>query len=288
MEDGAMTTIRYSTETEVSVETMALRWHRGSSQGSDTLDGNIYAYKRVAETKDSRPDVDVILAEQQGFVNAQGLKELLQGFTPTPVDSLSNFMILSDDLLSHIHRFGYAGLHAKGFKGLDNVKVYDHLKQDGSLNNIVRIDPNNNSFWHVDGKIIPTGIYFDYISARMNDGCYNLKKALTILSQRGDITFASPNDKDAKNNARIHNIPAYNQSEGYSQSLNFFWTPSQEQAEMLVKCRTTSYQMIFEQDMLGLRAGGAALFNDFYKSREDQNYNKFDDDDDDFVYSHSF
>jgi hypothetical protein len=261
--------LSYTTKTSVIVDTILIC--RG-----------LEAYKRISrieKTGNSRLSAEtVVTTDHQGITDKEGLKALEGGFLPPqPQNSpLTPFFVASDSLLINSKRFGlsYANLDKDTFESLNNDRIYDHLKYGGSSNNIVRLNREDNSLWDVEGRLIPTGIYFNYLMGHMNNGCYDLDKALEILIQRSDIIFAFATGEPTKQNVlpQMHQVPYYNTSPSCATMLNFYWTPSQEQAEYIYQhAPFEQHACVFEQDMLGLRAGDAALFYSYYKSSEESN-----------------
>jgi hypothetical protein len=133
---------------------------------------------------------------------------------------------------------------------------------------------------------LPVGIYMDYIDARLNNKMYDLKKASQILRARTDIQFM--NDRGDRINPNktsvVFDIPYYNRESDRNRCMYLIWTPSPEDMKALwQKCKelrptkkirrgdvvdtmpsVERHRAIFELDLLGLRAGGAALCSDYY------------------------
>lgn len=131
---------------------------------------------------------------------------------------------------------------------------------------------------------LPVGIYMDYINGDLNNKMYDLKKAFQILKFRTDIKFMNPQGHyiNPNKSSVFFNIPYHNKQEGMDKCMYIVWTPSPKQMKMLLEeCRklfsrpkkssfgktvNTSpfihrHDVIFELDLLGLRAGGAVIYN---------------------------
>ncbi len=212
---------------------------------------NVHVFRYCAlRTTADHPDIENTNVEVQGVTDDAGIIRLNTGLVPTS----KNVFFFCDETIEHIRRFGMFS----DYPGEDARKVFDFIATGGSSDNLVVLNPNDSSFWNIDGTLIPTAIQFDYICARMHDGAYDLVKALVILLARDDVTFYNDEKK-------IQDIPYYNRDDDRDQYLQFWWIPSQEQAEAIhaEKSSMESYKLIFDRDMLGLRA--AARYDDFYK-----------------------
>jgi hypothetical protein len=133
-----------------------------------------------------------------------------------------------------------------------------------------------------DGKMLVPGLLAEYITAHMDDGCYDLEKLIKHLSSNPAVRpgpeerFSDP--REAGDTAlRIEEIPGYNSAPMRSRYVPFYWTPTEDQAwailDRVEKSRTTDglaiWEAVFDLDLLGLRAAGAAYYDDFYASRQD-------------------
>lgn len=152
-------------------------------------------------------------------------------------------------------------------------------------------DPTEGSshrLFDVEGRPLPVGMHFSYIDGRFDNGTYDLNKALEILRKRDDIRFIAE-DRWQKA-GEINRIPGYNAERGRDQCIAFMWMPSVEDyRRMVAKCEeyghqypsVMRYQAMFDLDIFGLRAGGAAKFNDFYGHEEPDDTTSDDDFNDD-------
>lgn len=230
---------------------------------------------------------------KQGVCTASQLKSLRAGKNI----ETEPFFGVSDTVADNIRRFGYLGIaydEFKQVKGMD--KVFDFVANGGSLENLIRLNSFDHSFWKLDGSVFPYGLRFDYTEAQIDDFAYDLERLVEILRARQDITIlaATENIESYRTGARrrynqlpmiaepgqeIDDIPSYNREDGADHTVTFYWTPTSEQhafireagarwkGHSLVSRGRSKYEVIFDEDWLGLRAGGAARFKDFYSTQ---------------------
>ncbi len=117
-----------------------------------------------------------------------------------------------------------------------------------------------------DGRVIPCGVAFDYIEPAMRDTAYDVDKAFDILSKRTDLHQLQKID-----------VPYYN---GGGKGLFFIWEVPEELWGEITTNHSNRYKYVFDNDLLGLRAGGAALHTDYWKRNPDYD-DRHDDDNDD-------
>lgn len=70
------------------------------------------------------------------------------------------------------------------------------------------------------GSYITVGVLMDYMNGNVSESHYDLEKLLIFLKNRNDIVFV--------NDAKIEQIPYYNNEEGRSETINFTWYPNEE------------------------------------------------------------
>lgn len=144
---------------------------------------------------------------------------------------------------------------------------------------MIRIDTSSHMVFDLDEVSLPVAMHFDYMNGFMKDGAYNLEKALELLQADPRVRFAAdlPKSKGGKETPFIQNVPSYNARNGSSQFLSFWFMPTAEDAKRLWEKQlsyktkypsTTARQAVFDLDVLGLRAGGAAKYKDFHESDE--------------------
>lgn len=88
---------------------------------------------------------------------------------------------------------------------------------------LVRLDGSDHKMYTLDHAPLTVGIHFDYISARMNNGHYDLKKVLSQLKRRKDIVWL--NNDGYVGEPEILEVPYYNNETGCRRYLHFFWGP---------------------------------------------------------------
>ena len=96
--------------------------------------------------------------------------------------------------------------------------------QDNNMEEVelLRFDYASHSIFDINDKKLPRAQHFNYIEARIHDGCYDLKVILKILEKRNDIQFITKG---------IAPIPYYNQDDQQQNCLEFIWIPSDEDFE---------------------------------------------------------
>ncbi len=130
---------------------------------------------------------------------------------------------------------------------------------DYDVNNIVAVNGFSDHIIRLlDGRAYRAAVWFDYIQAQIHNGAYDLTKAHEILSK-------NPNVREL---TAVERIPSYNWESHKSNTLSFKYAIPDDQMDMLVKAGTNIYRVVFDNDLLGLRAGGAAMFEKFYESVE--------------------
>jgi hypothetical protein len=238
----------------------------------------VYAYKTVRKTVSSHAEIEDHEFVMQGLTKRSGVTKLRKGLSPEPLHPQRQYVVVSDEILAEVKRFGYLALSARKFKGFDDTEVYDWLINGGSPDNVIAFYSYDHSFWRIDGTLIPTGIAFDYISAGFHNLKYDMPKAVAHLDSRDDVSFFDQEKHrfaesimgTVAEKGSVLSIPYYNADGGKNAYLSFVWTPTQDQADKLYSgtARRDIFKTIFDDDMLGLRAAGAALFNDFYEEVE--------------------
>jgi len=213
---------------------------------------------------------------EQGFATPGSLAAFLDGSKPT-VERLNLFLV-SAEWLANMRAMGPNGREGpeNWFFDQRSASPFDDLAaRDGTgLDRIVRYDGNSELLFAHDGRILPTALAVNYISGRMRDGVYDLERALAILRRRDDIAFFDERGRAvAPDKARVQSVPGYNSDVGCRACLNFRWMPSEaEWAVAWARCQsyggtypsTRFHQAVFDEDLLGLRRGGAARLPEFH------------------------
>lgn len=145
----------------------------------------------------------------------------------------------------------------------------------------------SHQLFDLDGEALPVALFFNYTDGGFSEGKYDLVKAVEILRKRDDITleegggerFPGSWSGDPEDPRRyVGTIPYYNAGRGRTACIEFGWHPSVEDfrtvwaAALKLRADPGSDEVrraVFDTDILGLRAGGAAHFDDYYKTRRD-------------------
>jgi hypothetical protein len=154
---------------------------------------------------------------------------------------------------------------------------------DFTVNNVVQIDAGNYLVSDHAGNPLPVAITFDYMKG-FDERHYDLERAAAHLLTRKDVllarnpprgaTYAETNQGEfvAAKSAKeaIHNIPSYNAEAGRQYHIAFRWMPSAEDYRKLATKARLGHSLdyavaVFDLDLLGLRAAGAARGKTFYE-----------------------
>ena len=205
-----------------------------------------------------------------GFCKIADIKLLKQGVVP-PVNG---WALVKPAMLKSLQRFGWGGKdnnHTSSRHKYMYKNTFAATKQGYGV--LVRFDNFTCMVYDVNGDVLPVAIWCDYISASIDNYHYNLSKVVSILKKRNDISFVTNG---------VEPIPHYNNESGLDSYIGFYWQPYiKDYKQMWAKCKkiggdytsNNMYQAIFEEDLLGLRAGGAARFGNFYESQEQHGQN---------------
>lgn len=264
----------YTNNLDVRIRTEVSTWQ---------LSADLFAYKRYVipffngQRGNMRVEEDGFHAEtDQGFVNADNLHRLLMGLDWTEDTSWHVFVDEDQQFLNSDDALIY-GNDLRQIRSTS--QVYDELKA-GRINetHIFRRDPKTNMFFDVQGQVLPEIIAFsNQEDDRMNDVNYNMKKLVAHLSARGDVVFfkqGSLVDRPETFEDAVFTIDKvkHPQLRG-RQAVLFIWSPSRKEAQVLWDAvradprvgspehvEPVLYEKIFDLDLLGLRACGAALW----------------------------
>lgn len=196
------------------------------------------------------------VARTRGFSSFEdALYQRYKGEWPGFYDALSTGTMTADDLIF--------------------VKTYDHTLYDRR------------------GLPLPTAIHFDYTDGHITEREYDLEKLAAHLLTRNDVVLSGARYagwhsdrpekgfKPTKAKEAILRIPSHNAQEGRTHTLNFIWQPSVEdyrklRAYMMEKRgENGEYSSlwvrpaVFELDLLGVRAAGAARYDTYFPPSED-------------------
>lgn len=138
-------------------------------------------------------------------------------------------ILITDTLLSKFKDKGIGYIENEEWLG-KTESPYTAYKNK-THTNLVVLDYSSHMYFKPDFKTPLTQcIYFDYIDANLSNEYYNIKEAFKLLSQRTDIRWTKK---------EILDVPYYNATERSRKYLSFFWTPTQEQYELIwEKCKS--------------------------------------------------
>ena len=186
-----------------------------------TQNGTLANPSKVAEKRFSYA---LAGSKREMVLTPENLKKLLAGNGYKTEDLIP----VSAEFLEDARTKGYvrAGeMHASEFS-YDKPTMFERLAMGESLR-MVKFDVSSHMLFDHNGKVLPTGLYYDYMRGYMGNGNYDLKKSITIL-----------NLLDAQNvytldtmPLAIKSVPYYNTSSGCSSFLEFVYGPTQEQME---------------------------------------------------------
>lgn len=153
-------------------------------------------------------------------------------------------------------------------------KIFDIISEKPELiESIVLNDFSNNQFYFIStGKIVPLGVYIDYIDANVHNAKYNLNEVVNILKERGDVYFVT----DQYSNTIIKDIPYYNADRNRSSFIECFIKISSEEAELINLERqkhkypyatSSLHQVIWDNDLFGIKKA-ALCDKNFYSTIE--------------------
>lgn len=161
-------------------------------------------------------------------------------------------------------------------------KPFDALKNGASIDNIVQISFGEDGMLRDrKGDVLPVAIVCNYMTnMHIDNGRYDLKKAVDILWNNPAVVFFDGGRQadiiEDKDDA-ILRIEYYNSSSKSNHHLQFLWRPTVSEYRGLWAMQlsyggkypsTSGGRAMFDLDVLELRKGGAALYDDFYSSRE--------------------
>lgn len=174
----------------------------------------------------------------------------------------TDWQLVKPKILKSLQKWGWSGKNGdyKHFEYEYNDVFVAIQRGWGQL---VKLDNSANMVYNESGEVLPVAIHCDYITHQMNNGSYDMTRLLEILEARDDIHFITDG---------VEPVPYYNSSADCSSYVAFWWQASVEDyRRMWARCKkiggaypSCSFaQAIFEEDLLGLRAGGAAKYETF-------------------------
>jgi hypothetical protein len=220
-----------------------------------------------------------ILTEvREGFATLQDLQAHKSGVT-TRLSSRKEFVLCPPEFLTMVARYGFSTgaerAEKAAPKGFDARQPFTQIvERQVPVDLVLRIEHSSHMVFSRKGEVLPVAVHFDYISAGMHDGKYDLVRALEILKDNPRVRFLDRYEREAE--GKVLSIPSYNSEEFKTESLDFWFEPTQEEQRLMwekqqgygARASLEDYRAIFDLDLLGLRAGGAAYYQDFDASRE--------------------
>lgn len=257
------------------------------------VEPGLFVFKREVSTQriDSQGDLRVApeptnATVTQGFIAKGELAKMRQGESCKLRDDLSLVLPEGREIMrTRGYVYTLSNEIATRFNDeLVRRDCYDAFERgDVTVDDVIRFEHASHMLFDRHGQVLPVAIRFDYIEAHVNNSRYDLEKAAKILLARDDITifpvkrYRDEPDYDgvAKTvEEAVASIPYYNAERGRNRTITFRWTPRVEDyRKMWAEClrlggrypSTNRYHAVFNLDLLGLRAGGAALCDDFYQ-----------------------
>lgn len=260
------------------------------------LEDNLHMFKlttsseQVDNTGTVKADVGKLAPEitAQGFLDTKNLKALKAGkkYTTRP--------------LSYLSKRAQELFRTKGWNAWDDkadlelrADMFEQILKVKDLDTIVHFDYSSHMMFDRHGKPLPVAVNFDYISnGGITDGRYDLEKLAAHLLSREDIWVYPCKDRkwypdavDYTGRATeveqcITAVPYYNAERGCSKTIYFRWMPTADDyRRMWDLCvankkqfpSTYRHQAIFDLDLIGARAAGAALFDSYHKTTKYDN-----------------
>lgn len=235
------------------------------------------------------------IAETTGLIDDKNLSFLKKG---RDFKTITKFVVMTPALRDVFATTTYSQAWDSDLFKTDLARgaaLFTHFQNGGSVDDLVIMDTSSHALFDRHGDPLPVGVLFDYISnGRITNCNYNLEKAAEILLARPDVDVWAhkggwKNDEadevrvEGKRTGKVRvattveeavfKIPYYNARDGRTNSLYFIWKPSREDYKAVLEKAGKRgllefHKAVFDLDMLGLRAGGAAKYDDYYKDDE--------------------
>lgn len=260
------------------------------------LEENLHVFRLSTQTK--RTETNGTLKVQpektkpqvvEGFIDDKNLKKMKAGQAWKKLDRLVLFMEEGREIVRTVgYMIDERSKHRKTYTNAIVREPFEAFaKGDAVLDDIVVFQHDSHMLLDRKGVPLPVAIDFDYISnGRISNTNYDLKKLVEHLLTRDDVvihkagkghrddTFDTNTPATSFEDAQC-TIPYYNADEGRTHTVYFRWMPEREDyLKMWEWCKandgkypsTVKTQAIFELDLLGLRAAGASLCDEFWGS----------------------
>lgn len=234
--------------------------------------GDVVVYRLTTTTRSGRRKPKVTVSE--GITSKAGLSAFRDGAVAMPQYSKERGAVFANaDFREFMRTTGWLGDEIyKRFAALTTSPFTRFVAGEVTADDLVFVEGSSHTIYDAEGKPLPVAVLFNYIDGHMDNAHYDLDKALATLKARDDIRFVAEDRwRDAPDS--VQRIPHYNASRGRDYCLAFVWMPSVEDyRRMVAQCEeyespyptTMRYRAVFDLDLLGLRAGGAAKHTDFY------------------------
>lgn len=218
----------------------------------------------------------------QGVVDGANLKKLLEGedFRTTP------HSLCSARLMEHFRLNGFREDPKHGYDVFKErvMEPYDVLLADTSaIERLVRVESSSHMLFDRNGLALPTPVFYGHNDGRMTSKTYDLEAVAQLLLSRPDVQIF-PRSQDWRQEPdyagtattvkeAIVDGPSYDEEDESYQAIHFAYRPSVEDYRKIWdQClsyrgqhpSTERHRAVFDLDMLGLRAAGAALTDGYY------------------------
>ena len=123
------------------------------------------------------------------------------------------------------------------------------------------------------GRLVPVAQHGDYMHGHFKDGSYDLFEVVKLLNADSRVV-AARNSQRKDCPLEVSHVPSYNAGRGCHFQVEFLFCPTEED---MLKLEAASagrgvasefWEIAFEIDLLGLRAGGAAYCDTYYGEKK--------------------
>lgn len=193
-----------------------------------------------------------------GFAFLKNLKD------PANVVNETRWLLVKQEMLDELQQHGWGGKN-KHHSWANHIYAnpWQAMKEGKGI--LVRDGSSHHTFYNTDDEPYPVGMHFSYIDGNICNAAYDLELVMKVLKKRDDIKWLGEEEG-------IEEIPYYNREFHNSETINFLWQPSAEDWLKVWRAAKTDrhwhldrYQAVFDQDLLGLRAAGAAKYDNFWE-----------------------
>jgi hypothetical protein len=263
----------------------------------EPISKNLHLYRRreVRESIEGDKVADRMVSdptetERHGLVDDDNLILLLDGqvFEEIPLASVA---ILTKPWRDAYAKFGGRDLEqirdtpeGRSLPPLPDVEtLFDsYMSGKWKTSDLFRVVPGPLPYRSFDGRVLPRAFWADHGDARMHTGCLRMgESALFFMQDREDIRFYAPaEDGDVRVGAphfRWNRIMEDDYTYTGRSYLAFYWHPRQEQIDRMAKVLDAAphvptdedvWKLVFDLDLLGLRAAGGYLYDSFYLTHD--------------------